>query len=42
MDDLDAEENEEFEDEDIIRYYFYRDFTYEEIRRFLQKTTTWS
>ena len=28
---------EQFDEEDIIRYYFFRGFSYEEIRRFLQK-----
>ena len=28
---------EQFDEEDIIRYYFFRGSSYEEIRRFLQK-----
>jgi hypothetical protein len=27
---------EQFDEEDIIQYYFFRGFNYEEIRRFLQ------
>jgi hypothetical protein len=28
---------EQFDEEDIIQYYFFRGYNYEEIRRFLQK-----
>jgi hypothetical protein len=40
MADIDFEEligEEQFDEEDIIQYYFFRGFNYEEIRRFLQK-----
>ncbi len=32
----DDDQDDQFDEEEVVRYYFYRGFTYEEIRRFLK------